>query len=91
MPRQDRTGPLGNGPKSGRGLGKCNPNSQGQSFGTGGGMGRGSGRGMGRNSGGGRFMGNDKDAGWQSNSFFSEVVSELKAVKDRLFHLENKV
>ena len=27
MPRGERTGPNGEGPKTGRGLGKCNPNS----------------------------------------------------------------
>ena len=28
MPRQDGTGPEGNGPKTGRGLGPCNPGSR---------------------------------------------------------------
>lgn len=28
MPAQDRRGPLGEGPKSGRGLGLCNPEAQ---------------------------------------------------------------
>ena len=28
MPRQNGTGPRGNGPKTGRGLGSCPPNSQ---------------------------------------------------------------
>ena len=27
MPREDRTGPEGQGPKTGRGQGKCNPQS----------------------------------------------------------------
>ncbi len=29
MPGFDRTGPVGQGPKTGRGLGKCNPENQG--------------------------------------------------------------
>jgi hypothetical protein len=54
MPRGDRTGPQGQGPKTGRGLGKCNPKGGspaplGQDgMGTGRGQGRGSGKGAGR-------------------------------------------
>ena len=50
MPRKDRTGPQGQGPKTGRGLGKCSstggsPVPQGQDgIGTGRGQGRGSGQ-----------------------------------------------
>ncbi|MBW1729849.1 MAG: DUF5320 domain-containing protein [Deltaproteobacteria bacterium] len=58
MPRLDGTGPMGNGPRSGRGLGFCNPDrtmndsnmpSAGQYAGFGRGMGlrRGMGRGLG--------------------------------------------
>lgn len=65
MPGLDRTGPEGQGPRSGRGLGKCNPNKEeanessneekfraGKGYGRGrfrGGGGRGLGRGSGRN------------------------------------------
>lgn len=35
MPRYDATGPQGQGPKSGRGLGKCNGNTDNQGFGRG--------------------------------------------------------
>jgi hypothetical protein len=54
MPRGDRTGPQGQGPKTGRGLGKCStkggsPAPLGQDgMGTGRGQGRGSGKGAGR-------------------------------------------
>ena len=40
MPKLDGTGPLGQGPRSGRGLGPC---GQGQGFGQGQGLGRGMG------------------------------------------------
>lgn len=45
MPKRDGTGPMGQGPMTGRGLGKCN-NSGKEKFGTGRGMGRGLGRGL---------------------------------------------
>ena len=57
MPRRDQTGPLGAGPKTGRGLGDCGPNSETNEqstnstlgFGAGQGcQGRGRGRGFGR-------------------------------------------
>lgn len=48
MPRGDRTGPFGEGPRSGRGLGYCNGyNSPGFTKGGGLGLGRGHGRGRG--------------------------------------------
>ena len=40
MPRRDGTGPDGNGPKSGRGMGKCGK-GQGRQVGSGQGMGLG--------------------------------------------------
>ena len=60
MPQVDRTGPQGQGPKTGRGMGKCGPKnqspaSQGQGgIGAGRAQGRGSGRGTGRGKGKGR-------------------------------------
>ena len=57
MPRGDRTGPQGQGPGTGRGLGPCGkkvqkpadkPDSQGRGMGKGQGKGRGKGRGLGR-------------------------------------------
>ena len=52
MPRGDKTGPEGQGPKTGRGLGPCNgENQKGSQFPKqlGRGRGRGLGRGLGRN------------------------------------------
>ena len=63
MPQGDRTGPQGQGPKTGRGMGKCgsksgNPAPQDQDgMGTGRGQGRGSGKGAGRGQGKGRGTG----------------------------------
>jgi hypothetical protein len=62
MPREDRTGPQGQGPKTGRGMGKCGskggaPTSPGQ-----GGMGSG-GRGQGRGAGKGAGRGTDRGTG----------------------------
>ena len=53
MPRYDKTGPRGLGPKTGRGLGDCDtdedflPRGQGLGRGVGQGLGRGAGRGLG--------------------------------------------
>jgi len=60
MPQGDRTGPQGQGPKTGKGQGKCGPKGgtpapQGQGGrGRGQGSGRGAGRGQGKGSGQGR-------------------------------------
>lgn len=32
MPGLNRTGPFGEGPKTGRGLGRCNPDNKGKEF-----------------------------------------------------------
>lgn len=56
MPLKDGTGPLGQGPKTGRGLGNCGgSNTHDPNAGVGRGMGRGCGRGRGQ--GMGRGMG----------------------------------
>jgi len=66
MPRFDGTGPMGNGPGTGRGLGYCNPNRMlngpeapqtGQLSGYGRGMGLRRGPGRGQAMGRGRMMG----------------------------------
>ena len=66
MPRFDGTGPMGNGPGTGRGLGYCNPNrsvndpgvpQDGQFPGYGPGMGMRRGPGRGQGMGRGRLMG----------------------------------
>jgi hypothetical protein len=59
MPRGDRTGPQGQGPKTGRGRGRCNPidgstrPQRQDGIGSGRNQGRGSGRGAGRRQGNG--------------------------------------
>lgn len=63
MPRGDRTGPMGQGPVTGRGLGYCSGyDSPGFAKGFGGGMGRG--MGFGRGSGFGRGMGMGRGMGF---------------------------
>ena len=59
MPGLNRTGPLGEGPRTGRGLGLCNPRSRGLAtqFAWGAGRGRGFGRGFGPGMGWGRGYG----------------------------------
>ena len=59
MPRGDRTGPDGQGPKTGRGQGKCGKGTRNPSQGNQGGMksGRGGGRGQGQGRGGGGGQG----------------------------------
>ena len=47
MPNRDKTGPMGQGPLTGRGLGPCGQGT-GRNFGRGFGCGRGFGRGLGR-------------------------------------------
>jgi len=76
MPGFDRTGPEGQGPMTGRGLGRCNPDNEfneeddirfgrgwgrGRGLGRGRGFGRGFGGGYGRGFGGGRrFRGGNR-------------------------------
>lgn len=66
MPRRDGTGPMGNGPMQGRGLGACsrantgnreNGFDQNQGLGNSGGLGKGKGGGFGRGKGRGRGFG----------------------------------
>jgi hypothetical protein len=72
MPQQDRTGPQGQGPKTGRGMGKCGPKGgtpipRGQGgMGSGSGQGRGAGKGAGRGTGQGGGQGRGKGRGRRS-------------------------
>jgi len=69
MPLRDRKGPQGQGPQTGRGMGKCspkggNPAQQGQGArGTGQGAGRGAGRGKGQGAGRGTGRGGGQGSG----------------------------
>ena len=81
MPRFDRTGPCGNGPRTGRGLGDCqegNLNEEPRSVGRG--NGRGNGRGMGRGMGRGR--------NFSATNNTSTNNSEIELLKERIQALE---
>jgi len=75
MPRGDRTGPMGSGPMTGRGMGYCagypGPGfmvpGPGLGFGRGFGMGRGMGGGMGRGMGGGMGRGMGYNPAFQTS------------------------
>ncbi|MBN1416107.1 MAG: DUF5320 domain-containing protein [Bacteroidales bacterium] len=68
MPQGDRTGPMGQGPRTGRALGFCSGyDSPGYTKGFGSGMGRGFGFGYGRGMGRGRGYGR----GWHMGSAFT--------------------
>src|SRR4030042_4255949 len=78
MPGGDRTGPMGQGPRTGRALGFCSGyDTPGYVKGFGGGMGRGFGfgRGMGRGMGYGRGMGRGMGYGWGRNFGWSASES----------------
>ena len=83
MPKQDKTGPMGQGSRTGWGMGPC---------GGGMGFGKGSGRGFGR--GFGRFwrFGSQVTQGEEKEALKEEVKSleeELTAVKTRLAELKD--
>ncbi len=99
MPWGDRTGPMGLGPRTGRGLGYCNGYDSpgytkgvpiGRGFGWGAGWGRGWGRGFGRGwRGFGRF-------GWGrwSYPYYNQPVSpadERKILEDELNYLKSQM
>ncbi|MGD8534675.1 MAG: DUF5320 domain-containing protein [Candidatus Aminicenantes bacterium] len=73
MPRGDRTGPMGLGPMTGRGMGLCggNPGPGYMYGGPGFGFGRGFGRGLGFGRGYGRGMGFGRGRGWRRAGFGS--------------------
>ncbi len=75
MPRQDGTGPSGNGPMSGRGNGNSNLNSN-------------SGKGLGGNGTGGNRRRFSQDEPRNNNSIFSQMRNELSQLKNRILHLE---
>ena len=78
MPARDTTGPLGAGPRTGRGLGRCNPkNDSEQSF-----YGRGRSRGLGR--GYGRWGG----FGYARNQSPISLEEEKKVLENRLADIE---
>ncbi len=87
MPARDRTGPMGLGPGTGRGMGPC-VQGPGFGFGFGRGMGGGWGRGFGRGWFGRRFMGMPAGYGaygWgRSYMTQEEEKEELQGYKEQL-------
>lgn len=79
MPYGDKTGPDGQGARTGRGLGNCNGQG-GAGRGVGRGLGRGGGRGMGRGLGRGRGLGYAN----QGNSWLEFQLSNLQAAIEKL-------
>jgi hypothetical protein len=76
MPYGDKTGPDGQGARTGRGLGNCNGQG-GAGRGVGRGLGRGGGRGLGR----GRGLGSNAN---QGNSWLGDQLSSLQAAIEKL-------
>ncbi|MCD6177011.1 MAG: DUF5320 domain-containing protein [Candidatus Cloacimonetes bacterium] len=99
MPRGDRTGPNGNGPMTGRGMGYCAgndrpgyyENDQNYGRGFGGGFRRGGGRGFGGGGGFG-FRGGNYNSNFIPNvSEKTLVENEIKILKDQLSALEKQL
>ena len=91
MPRGDRTGPLGQGPMTGRGLGDCSGYERSGWFG--GGFGRGFGAGRGFRRGYGRGFGFGWGAGPVANDPASEkswLDSAITGLKNQLRNLEKR-
>lgn len=96
MPRGDRRGPEGFGPRTGRGLGFCNGyESPGYTRGGGRGAGRGMGRGRGFAMGGGRGWGFNNDyyaARPVSDEEYKKILKEEhEALKHRMDELEKEM
>jgi len=99
MPRNDKSGPMGYGPKTGRGLGLCNGQQDSGNLNM---PGRGFGRGYGNQRGFGRGMGSRPRAGWgrfdqpptrqEERSFLDNqakvLQSRLDDVKQQLSNFE---
>ena len=98
MPAGDRTGPMGEGPVTGRGLGYCRgndyPGNRSSLWNSGRGFGRGLGRGPGF--GGGRGLGFRGGYGnyYEGSSDVSEktlIENEIRILKDQLSALEDRL
>jgi len=104
MPRGDRTGPLGNGPMTGRQMGYCNGNDQvgnaeasdfgrglGRGFGRGAGCGRGFGRGFCYGRGAGFANGNYSDNSGLGVSEKTLIENEINSIKNQMTRLEKRL
>jgi len=84
MPQGDRTGPMGQGSRTGRALGFCSGyDTPGYAKGFGGGMGRGYGFGRGRNF-GSAFTGFFQGLPWTQSTSKEDEVKMLKAQAESL-------
>jgi hypothetical protein len=84
MPQGDRTGPMGQGSRTGRALGFCSGyDTPGYTKGFGGGMGRGYGFGRGRNF-GSAFTGFFQGLPWTQSTSKEDEVKMLKAQAESL-------
>ena len=98
MPRGDGRGPMGYGPKTGRGLGYCagynQPGYMNNGFGGGRGFGRGYGRGYGIYGGyrgyGGYYSLNNEEEKNVLNNQIRLLEEELKNAKNRLFQIKGQ-
>ena len=83
MPRKDGTGPMGQGPRSGRRTGACGGQGKGQGAG---GMGKGMGRGAGQGFGQGMAQGNRGAISTQGSEPLAkeELLQEKKMLQQRL-------
>ncbi len=81
MPALNGTGPQGQGPMTGRGLGNCGPGYRGFGRGFGSGLGRGFGRGWGYS---------DKDEKEALTEEIKGLKEEAKAMENRLEELKTK-
>lgn len=100
MPNFNGTGPRGQGPMTGRGMGNCAPNGRVRTpgYGYGRGFGRGwFGRGFGRGFGLGRGWGwptyqapNAKEEKEMLNEDLQDLKQEMKDIQSRLEELKNK-
>ncbi len=105
MPLRNGTGPNGNGPLTGRGLGNCNTNVQrsdreeffNRDFGRGNGMGRGGGFGFGRGGGrgfgrgGGRGFGLGANRGNYYNTPEITPQQEVNVLKEEITSMQNDI
>jgi hypothetical protein len=85
MPGRDRTGPMGEGPRSGRGLGDCGERDDG------GGFRRGGGRGRGWSHGGGRFRGSGRGRGLGTGRGSRATATDTEILENRIRDLEERL
>jgi hypothetical protein len=91
MPRSDRTGPNGDGPMTGKGMGYCSDNKEATFVNSGRGLRCGAGRNFGGGSGRGFRTWNNSNNLDQGSSNNTYLENEIKILKEKLNSLENKL